>query len=57
MLDRHAEGRVGQARCYLFDANDLSRFGVAYLERHFGVELPETAGIAPRETPREAPKP
>lgn len=34
MLDRHAEGRVGQAPCYLFDAQDLSRFGVAYLERH-----------------------
>lgn len=36
MLDRHAEGRVGRAPSYLFDARDLSRFGVAYLERHFG---------------------
>jgi aminoglycoside N3'-acetyltransferase len=36
MLDRHAEGRVGQAPCYLFDAADIARFGVAFLERHFG---------------------
>lgn len=36
MLDRHAEGRVGMAPCFLFDAQDLARFGVAYLERHFG---------------------
>ena len=36
MLDRHAEAKVGQAPCYLFDARDLARFGVAYLERHAG---------------------
>jgi aminoglycoside 3-N-acetyltransferase/aminoglycoside 3-N-acetyltransferase-2 len=34
MLDRHAEGHVGQAWCYLVDAQDIARFGVAYLERH-----------------------
>jgi len=36
MGDRHAEGRVGNAKSYLFDARDLAAFGVAYLERHFG---------------------
>lgn len=36
MLDRHAEGRVGMAPSFLFDAQDLADFGVAYLERHFG---------------------
>ncbi len=36
MGDRHAEGSVGQAHSFLFDAKDLSRYGVAYLERHFG---------------------
>jgi aminoglycoside 3-N-acetyltransferase/aminoglycoside 3-N-acetyltransferase-2 len=36
MLDRHSEGRVGRAECHLFDAQDLARFGVAFLERHFG---------------------
>lgn len=35
MGDRHAEGRVGRAHCYLFDAADIARFGVSYLERHF----------------------
>lgn len=35
-LERHTEGRVGRAHCYLFDAQDIVRFGVAYLERHFG---------------------
>lgn len=35
-LDRHCEGRVGDAHCYLFDAQDIVSFGVAYLERNFG---------------------
>jgi aminoglycoside N3'-acetyltransferase len=34
MRDRHAEGPVGRALCYLFDAADIARFGVSYLERH-----------------------
>lgn len=36
MFDRHAEGTVGHARSYLFDARDLVKFGVRFLERHFG---------------------
>lgn len=35
-LGRHAEGRVGRAHCYLFDAQDIVRFGVDFLERQFG---------------------
>lgn len=35
-LSRHHEGRVGDAHCYLFDAQDIVSFGVAYLERNFG---------------------
>ena len=34
-LGRHQEGRVGDAHCYLFDAQDIVSFGVAYLERNF----------------------
>lgn len=34
--DRHREGRVGGAHCHLFDAQDLVRFGVDWLERRFG---------------------
>jgi aminoglycoside N3'-acetyltransferase len=34
MGDRHAEGPVGRAHSFLFDAADLDRFGVRYLERH-----------------------
>ena len=36
MTDRHAEGQVGRAHCHLFDAEDIVRFGVRFLERHFG---------------------
>lgn len=35
-LGRHREGRVGHADCYLFDAQDLVRFGKAWLEERFG---------------------
>ncbi|EPG8837755.1 aminoglycoside 3-N-acetyltransferase [Pseudomonas aeruginosa] len=35
-LGRHRDGIVGCARCYLFDAQDIVSFGVAYLEKHFG---------------------
>lgn len=35
-LGRHREGCVGDAPCYLFDAQDIVSFGVAYLERNFG---------------------
>ena len=35
-LQRHREGPVGDAQCYLFDAHDIVWFGVDYLERHFG---------------------
>lgn len=34
MGDRHAEGPVGHAHSYLFDAADIDRFGVSYLGRH-----------------------
>jgi aminoglycoside N3'-acetyltransferase len=34
MGDRHAEGPVGRAHSYLFDAADIDRFGVRFLERH-----------------------
>ncbi|MBJ3784712.1 aminoglycoside 3-N-acetyltransferase [Devosia sediminis] len=33
---RHREGRVGQAHCYLFDATDLHKFGLDYLETRHG---------------------
>lgn len=33
---RHRAGRVGQADCHLFDAQDLVRFGKAWLEKRFG---------------------
>lgn len=46
MLDRHREGRVGRAPCYLFDAADIVQFGVRFLERHFG---------APATLPADAP--
>ena len=36
MGDRHAEGDVGHAQSYLFDARDLVGYGVRFLERHFG---------------------
>ncbi|MBB3019528.1 aminoglycoside N3'-acetyltransferase [Microvirga lupini] len=32
---RHREGRVANAHCYLFDAQDIVSFGVSYLEQHF----------------------
>lgn len=32
---RHRAGRVGQADCHLFDAQDLVRFGQAWLEQRF----------------------
>lgn len=32
---RHQAGRVGQADCHLFDAQDLVRFGRAWLEQRF----------------------
>lgn len=32
----HRTGRVGQAECHLFDAQDLVRFGKAWLEQRFG---------------------
>ncbi|KAB2785011.1 aminoglycoside 3-N-acetyltransferase [Brucella anthropi] len=35
-LGRHRGGIVGSAPCYLFDAQDIVSFGVAYLEQHFG---------------------
>ncbi|RZN33491.1 aminoglycoside 3-N-acetyltransferase [Bradyrhizobium sp. Leo121] len=35
-LDRHRIDRVGDASCYLFDAQDIVSFGVTYLERRFG---------------------
>lgn len=35
---RHREGRVGQADCLLFDARDLVRFGVDWLEERFGTD-------------------
>lgn len=35
-LGRHREGRVGMADCFLFDAPDLVRFGVKFLERRQG---------------------
>jgi aminoglycoside N3'-acetyltransferase len=34
-LGRHREGRVANADCYLFDAQDIVSFGVTYLERRF----------------------
>lgn len=35
-LDRHRDGIVGSAPCYLFDAQDIVSFGVTYLEQHCG---------------------
>lgn len=35
-LNRHHEGMVGKARCYLFDARDLVSFGVNWLQEQFG---------------------
>lgn len=35
-LGRHREGRVGQALCRVFDAEDIVRYGVEYLESRFG---------------------
>jgi aminoglycoside N3'-acetyltransferase len=32
---RHREGRVANAHCYLFDAQDIVSFGVSYLEQRF----------------------
>lgn len=32
---RHRAGRVGQANCHLFDAQDLVHFGQAWLEQRF----------------------
>lgn len=37
MLDHHSEGRVGRAHSYLFDSQAIVRYGVAFLERHFGM--------------------
>lgn len=34
-LGRHQEGRVGTAQCFLFDAVDLVRFGVEFLEGRY----------------------
>jgi aminoglycoside N3'-acetyltransferase len=34
-LRRHREGRVANAHCYLFDAQDIVSFGVSYLEQRF----------------------
>lgn len=38
-LGRHREGRVGDACCHLFDAQDIVSFGQACLERNFGQTL------------------
>ncbi|MBV0893201.1 aminoglycoside 3-N-acetyltransferase [Paracoccus sp. Z118] len=35
---RHRQGRVAGAQCHLFDAQDITAFGVSYLEQHFGHE-------------------
>lgn len=35
---RGSRGRVGQASCWLFEADDLVRFGVRWLENRFGEE-------------------
>lgn len=43
-LRRHREGCVGDAPCYLFDAQDIVSFGVAYLERNFG-QPPSLSGV------------
>jgi aminoglycoside 3-N-acetyltransferase len=36
-------GLVGQAECHLFDAAELTRFAVAWLEERFGVDRPGRA--------------
>ena len=51
-LDRHRTGRVGDACCYLFDAQDIVSFGQAYLERHFGQTPP-----SPSSDPQTADRP
>jgi aminoglycoside N3'-acetyltransferase len=33
---RHRSGQVGDAACHLFDAQDLVRFGKAWLEQRYG---------------------
>lgn len=43
-LGRHAEGQVGSAHCYLFDARDIVSFGISYLEQN--VRLPPSAATA-----------
>jgi len=35
---RHRQGLVAGAQCQLFDAQDMTAFGVNYLEQHFGHE-------------------
>jgi aminoglycoside N3'-acetyltransferase len=35
-LDRHASGRVGEAESLVFEAADIVRYGVQWLERHHG---------------------
>ena len=34
-LGSHQKGRVANAHCYLFDAQDIVSFGVSYLEQRF----------------------
>ena len=36
LLDKHEEGFVGKARSYIFDGNDIVKYGISYLERNFG---------------------
>ena len=40
-------GRVGQAECHLFDAAQLTRFAVAWLEERFG-EVEHGRGVSPK---------
>jgi hypothetical protein len=35
-LDRHASGRVGEAESLVFEAANVVRYGVQWLERHHG---------------------